>query len=294
MTDYSLLQDFIVETVEHLEEMESNLLRLEASPDDRETLDNIFRAVHTIKGASEYLGLEGLAELSHKLENLLDRLRRNACRVDRSIVDLLMAVRDRMGLLVEDLESTQTEQTVFADLIEHLHTVKTGRPAEEDTRSVPADAASAAETDHADDAEYEEEFDEELFAIFLEQLEEGLIGLQAHTRALATADRDDQLGILANCLTRIDPLRSSANYMGYDQLTDLYDGWGESIRHARERLEAGDESFMSDFIQDYMEANLAAVARRFPRIQIETVGSATVSIWIRGKRLATAARLASM
>ncbi len=269
MTDYSLLQDFIVETVEHLEEMESNLLRLEANPDDRETLDNIFRSVHTIKGASEYLGLEGLAELSHKLENLLDSLRRNECAVDRIIIDLLIAVRDRMGLLVEDLESTQTEQTVFADLIERLQAIKTATLPEDGTAGNPVDSPPETDTADSGETEYEEEFDEELFAIFLEQLKEGLTALQAHTLALATAACNDQIAILATCLTRIDPLRSSANYMGYDQLIDLYDGWAESIRNARDRLAAGDEGFMPDFIRDYMQANLFTVAARFPRIQFE-------------------------
>ncbi len=264
MTDYSLLQDFIVETVEHLEEMESNLLRLEANSDNRETLDNIFRSVHTIKGASEYLGLEGLAELSHKLENLLDRLRREEHIVDRNVIDLLMAVRDRMGLLIEDLESTQTEQTVFTDLIERLRTIESDLPVEETAPAAPAESAATA----SPDADHEEEFDEELFAIFLEQLEEGLNNLKVHTQALYTADRDDQIGILTSCLTRIDPLRSSANYMGYDHLTELYDGWSASIRHALERLEAGDDSFLPDFVRDYMEAHLATVAGRFPRLQI--------------------------
>ena len=75
MTDASLLQDFIAETVEHLEELENNLLELEAAPDNRSLLHEIFRSVHTIKGASEYLGMERIARLSHTLESLLEMLR---------------------------------------------------------------------------------------------------------------------------------------------------------------------------------------------------------------------------
>ena len=55
MTDLSMLQDFIAESEEHLEEMETNLLALEEDPENREILDNIFRSAHTIKGSSEYL-----------------------------------------------------------------------------------------------------------------------------------------------------------------------------------------------------------------------------------------------
>ena len=75
MVDHSLLQDFITEATEHLEEMESSLLALEKDPDSRETLDEIFRAIHSIKGASQFVGLERISELSHKMENLLDLLR---------------------------------------------------------------------------------------------------------------------------------------------------------------------------------------------------------------------------
>jgi chemotaxis protein histidine kinase CheA len=61
MTDNSLLEDFADETREHLEELESSLLRLESDPADRELLNTIFRSMHTIKGASEYLGFERIA-----------------------------------------------------------------------------------------------------------------------------------------------------------------------------------------------------------------------------------------
>ena len=70
MTDLSMLQDFIAESEEHLEEMETNLLALEEDPENREILDNVFRSAHTIKGSSEYLGMARIAELSHKLESL--------------------------------------------------------------------------------------------------------------------------------------------------------------------------------------------------------------------------------
>ncbi|MGD8846845.1 MAG: Hpt domain-containing protein, partial [Desulfobacteraceae bacterium] len=76
MSDKSLLQDFITETGEHLEETERNLLRMKQQPDDVDTLNTIFRSVHTIKGSSEYMGLEGIATLSHQLESLLEELRR--------------------------------------------------------------------------------------------------------------------------------------------------------------------------------------------------------------------------
>ena len=73
MIDSSMLPDFIVEAAEHLEEMESSLLRLEQDYEDKEVLYEIFRSIHTIKGAAQFVGIERVSELTHKLENLLDQ-----------------------------------------------------------------------------------------------------------------------------------------------------------------------------------------------------------------------------
>ena len=72
--DPSLINDFVAEAGEHLEEMEATLLRLAGDPANRELLNAIFRPVHTIKGASQFMGLARIAALSHKLEDLLDLL----------------------------------------------------------------------------------------------------------------------------------------------------------------------------------------------------------------------------
>ena len=68
MTDKSLLRDFIAETGEHLEETERNLIRLEQQPNDAALLNDIFRSIHTIKGSSEYLGLERTAAVLQSVE----------------------------------------------------------------------------------------------------------------------------------------------------------------------------------------------------------------------------------
>ncbi|MEN8210058.1 MAG: Hpt domain-containing protein, partial [Candidatus Fermentibacteria bacterium] len=115
--DLSLLQDFLVEAGEHLAEMESGLLQLEADPDGREILNDIFRSVHTIKGAAEFVGLERISELSHKLENLLELLRQGQEQVSRDIIDTLIEARDRISLLVEDLQRSQTEEAAVDDLV---------------------------------------------------------------------------------------------------------------------------------------------------------------------------------
>lgn len=116
MIDLSMLQDFIAETGEHLEELETNLLKLETEPDNKKILNDIFRSAHTIKGSAEYLGMERISELSHKLENLLEKLRHGEMVINRQIIDILIEARDRIAGLVDDLIENQTENTQIDDL----------------------------------------------------------------------------------------------------------------------------------------------------------------------------------
>ena len=86
MIDASLLQEFVTEADEHLEEMETFLLQLESDPTRKELLNDIFRCIHTVKGASEFVGLERISGFSHKLENLLDDLREEKTDLNDQII----------------------------------------------------------------------------------------------------------------------------------------------------------------------------------------------------------------
>ena len=68
------LEAFEIESAELLEELEKNLLILEASPDDKDVINSIFRAIHTIKGSSGIVGLESVENFAHVTENLLPKL----------------------------------------------------------------------------------------------------------------------------------------------------------------------------------------------------------------------------
>ncbi len=135
MTDLSLLQDFIAETGEHLEEMESNLLRLETDTDNREILNDIFRSAHTIKGSAEYLGMERIAGLSHKLENLLEILRHGGKSPDKEIINTLIDSKDRIAMLIQDVEKSHTETTEIGDLIRRIDELDIKSDREEDVIS---------------------------------------------------------------------------------------------------------------------------------------------------------------
>ena len=94
------LDSFFEEADEHIENMEAGLLELESSPSDSEVLNTIFRAAHSIKGASSTFGIKAVGEFTHVLESLLDRMRDGELQVTSENTELLLKSVDVLrGLL---------------------------------------------------------------------------------------------------------------------------------------------------------------------------------------------------
>ncbi|HPS68397.1 MAG TPA: chemotaxis protein CheA [Holophaga sp.] len=103
LDDPSFYEDFLVEAQEHFELIEQNFLTLEEAPGDLDILNGIFRSVHTIKGASGFLGLTKVQNLSHIGENLLDELRKGRMSVTPEVMELLFETVDVLKVLVADV-----------------------------------------------------------------------------------------------------------------------------------------------------------------------------------------------
>lgn len=111
---------FYEEAGEHLENMEAGLLALETSGGDREVLNTVFRAAHSIKGASATFGMDQVARFTHVLENLLDRMREGEILPTRELCELLLRSTDVLAGLIqaEKNQSAPPEQVepIFAAL----------------------------------------------------------------------------------------------------------------------------------------------------------------------------------
>jgi two-component system chemotaxis sensor kinase CheA len=103
LDDPSFYEDFLVEAQEHFELIEQNFLTLEESPGDLDILNGIFRSVHTIKGASGFLGLNKVQTLAHIGENILDELRKGRMKVAPEVMELLFEMVDVLKVLVNDV-----------------------------------------------------------------------------------------------------------------------------------------------------------------------------------------------
>jgi two-component system chemotaxis sensor kinase CheA len=102
--DMEILTSFISETDEHLENIEAKIVSLEDNADS-ETINEIFRSMHTIKGVASFLGLNKIKDLSHALENLLDNLRDNKISISSILIDILLEGCDTLNQIMDELES---------------------------------------------------------------------------------------------------------------------------------------------------------------------------------------------
>jgi len=108
--DPELLEGFLTETTELLEKLDDDLVSLEKSPDDTELMNRIFRSIHTVKGASSFLGFDLLVRVTHRTEDVLNRLRKGEMVVTPEIMDVILEAVDLVKVLVNDIKGGEIQE----------------------------------------------------------------------------------------------------------------------------------------------------------------------------------------
>ncbi len=103
--DPEITAEFISEINEHFEVSDENLITLESEPDNEEAIASIFRAFHTIKGTTSFLGLMAVSKLAHKAESLLDGVRTGKLAFEGEVVDATFSGLDLLKRMFKDLEA---------------------------------------------------------------------------------------------------------------------------------------------------------------------------------------------
>jgi len=116
LQDNNYLDLFFDETKEYVEILNNGILTLENNPDDKETIDAVFRAAHSLKGMAATMGFENLTELTHKMENMLDRVRDGKLSVTTGFIDLLLQGLDNIQFLVEKIRENEGEEPAGIDM----------------------------------------------------------------------------------------------------------------------------------------------------------------------------------
>ncbi|MCP4754721.1 MAG: chemotaxis protein CheA [Proteobacteria bacterium] len=116
-----LKTDFVMEAEEHLGVIEENLLNLEQRPDDEDSINEVFRAIHSIKGTSDYVDLKAITRLSHKLETIFDRIRKGNRKYDDDLADVVLKGVDVLQTLLTTLKTGDLNSIVqFGETVHQL------------------------------------------------------------------------------------------------------------------------------------------------------------------------------
>ena len=107
--DPELLNDFILESREHLTALELHLLALDQDPNNLEALHAIFRGFHTIKGLAGFLGLSAIQEVAHEVETVLDLARNGEIQIMSAQIDVILATKDYLNRCLGDLAEVQAK-----------------------------------------------------------------------------------------------------------------------------------------------------------------------------------------
>ncbi|GFM86745.1 chemotaxis protein CheA [Pseudomonas cichorii] len=160
--DEEILQDFLVEAGEILEQLSEQLVELESRPDDADLLNAIFRGFHTVKGGAGFLQLHELVECCHIAENVFDILRKGERRVDAELMDVVLEALDTVnsmfGQVRERTDLTPATPELLAAL-SRLAEPQSAQQAEEAPPPPPPVVEAApvepAASDDITDAEFE-------------------------------------------------------------------------------------------------------------------------------------------
>ncbi|MCO6055461.1 chemotaxis protein CheA [Pseudomonas sp. MOB-449] len=118
--DEEILQDFLVEAGEILEQLSEQLVELESRPDDMDLLNAIFRGFHTVKGGAGFLQLNTLVECCHIAENVFDILRKGERRVDAELMDVVLQALDAVNEMFSEVRERSEPTPATPELLAAL------------------------------------------------------------------------------------------------------------------------------------------------------------------------------
>ncbi len=129
ISDY--LPMFLAEGREHLQTLNLSLVKIEQEPKDRETINDIFRVAHTLKGMSATMGFARMAALTHEMENVMEGMKTSEHGLGRDALDALFGCLDVLESLVDEIEESGSEVSDPSDLVAKLKQIRTGEIAAE-------------------------------------------------------------------------------------------------------------------------------------------------------------------
>lgn len=140
----SIIEEFMVETKEIVNALDANLVKLEREPDNLNLLNEIFRGAHTMKGAAGFLGFNELMKLTHKMEDILNKLRKAELTVTPEVMDILLESVDFVKATLQDITDKAQGRTDTSGIIGKLESLASGKAPVASEASKPVATTPAA------------------------------------------------------------------------------------------------------------------------------------------------------
>src|SRR5512145_2368654 len=112
-----IIEFFLVEAGEHLQNLNSGLLALEKDPSSRDVIDELFRAAHTLKGSAAMMGFQGVSDVGHKAEDMLGLFRSGSIPISRVTLNFLFDSVDAIKLMVDGIAAKKPEDMLIIETI---------------------------------------------------------------------------------------------------------------------------------------------------------------------------------
>lgn len=125
------LSMFLEESMDNLQTLNECLLILEQEPNDKEKLNEIFRVAHTIKGMAATMGYNTIAELTHKMEDVLSNFREGKLNVTPKVVTVLFKCLDTLENMIDNIAEDNDEEVEIHEIVEALEEIAKGHEIEE-------------------------------------------------------------------------------------------------------------------------------------------------------------------
>lgn len=176
-----IMEDFLIEAFEMVEQLDQDLVELESNPEDLDLLNRIFRVAHTIKGSSSFLNFDILTSLTHHMEDVLNKARRAELKITPDVMDVVLQSVDLMKALLTAIRNNGTDANSgidITDIVKRLQEVsgdggEQEAPAQEASKqdSKPADQAPQAPSVQASENPLSDEPDLDYSSMSSEQVE---------------------------------------------------------------------------------------------------------------------------
>ena len=138
--ELELKRGFLEEATQLLDETEQLFLSLQEKGADEDTLNGMFRMAHNLKGTSQAVGFAEIGEFTHKLENVILKLKNKELAVSDNVIDVLLACNDRVRYMIEELTKDLTASFDNSELIERLLNIDVGPiPGESEESATPVE-----------------------------------------------------------------------------------------------------------------------------------------------------------